>query len=134
MEIEVKITQILATQRFTSKKNGNEYIKNSFVGQTNDQSYPKTICFEVMGEERWQQMGIMVGGMYQISFDVESRQWQDKWFTQATAWRAVRIDGGNVVGMPQQQQPQQQTAYQQAQQVYAPQPQQAQVSDDDLPF
>lgn len=92
MEIQVKITRILEPSKFKSTKNGNEYIKNQFVGETAGQ-YPKQIAFGVLGDDKFKQMNIVVGGTYNISFDVESREWQGKFFTECQAWRAVRIDG-----------------------------------------
>ena len=91
MEIQVKIIKVLETQSFTSQKTGNVYVKNTFVGATQGQ-YPKNIAFAVMGEDKFAQMGIVVGGTYNVSFDVESREWNGKWFTEASAWRARRID------------------------------------------
>lgn len=110
MEIQVKIIKVLETQSFTSQKTGNVYVKNIFVGQTQG-VYPKNIAFAVMGEDKFAQMCIVVGGTYNVSFDVESREWNGKWFTEASAWRVQRIDGvqqqqaannNNVTAQPQQ--------------------------------
>ena len=92
MEIQVKIVNVLPVQTFTSSKTGNSYAKYTFVGETAGQ-YPKKIAFTVMGEDKFNGMGIVVDGTYTVSFDVESREWQGKWFTEASAWKAVRIDG-----------------------------------------
>ena len=92
MEIQVKIVNVLPVQTFTSSKTGNSYSKYTFVGETAGQ-YPKKIAFTVMGEDKFNQMGIVVDGTYNVSFDVESREWQGKWFTEASAWRAQRMDG-----------------------------------------
>ena len=92
MEIQVKITKILDAQRFVSRKDGSEIVKNTFIGETQGQ-YPKTIAFTVMGKDKFDPMGIVVGGTYNVSFDVESREWQGKWFTEASAWKSVRMDG-----------------------------------------
>lgn len=92
MEITVKVIAILDAQKFTSQRTGNEYIKNTFVGETQGQ-YPKKIAFSVMGEDKFKQMNIVVGGNYNVSFDVESREWQGKWFTECQAWRTQRVDG-----------------------------------------
>lgn len=91
MEISVKIIKILDAQSFNSK-NGEITIKNTFVGETQGQ-YPKNIAFSVLGEDKFNQMGIVVGAQYNVSFDVESREWQGKWFTECKAWKAVRVDG-----------------------------------------
>lgn len=130
MELQVKVIGVLEPQSFESKKNGNTYVRHTFIGETSGQ-YPRKIAFTVMGDDRFKQMGIVVGGNYNVSFDVESREWQGRWFTEASAWRAQRIDGDGA----QVQQPQQS----QKQEEQNPIPQQAQSSNsgdnaDDLPF
>ena len=92
MEIQGKVVAVLNPQSYTSQKNGNTYVTNQFVIETQGQ-YPKKVAFKVMGEDKFAQMQIAVGGFYNVSFDVESREWQGKWFTECQAWRAVRMDG-----------------------------------------
>lgn len=92
MEIQGKVVAVLNPQTYTSQKNGNTYVTNQFVIETQGQ-YPKKVAFKVMGEDKFKQMQIAVGGFYNVSFDVESREWQGKWFTECQAWRAVRMDG-----------------------------------------
>ena len=134
MEIQIKVIKILPASRFTSQKNGNEYVKNTFVGETAGQ-YPKTIAFGVMGEDKFNQMNIVVGGTYSVSFDVESREWQGKYFTECQAWRAVRMDGG--IPVPQTQGGTTGNAPSAPAPTSAPATQSAQQStgaNDDLPF
>ena len=90
MEITGKVIQILPEQRFNGR-NG-EVVKNTFVIETQGQ-YPKKIAFSVLGQDKFNQMGLVVGGTYNVSFDVESREWQGKWFSDVSAWRAIRTDG-----------------------------------------
>lgn len=101
-DITGKVIKILDAQRFVSQKNGNEYVRNTFVLETSGQ-HPKKVAFSVMGAERLAQMGIVVGGQYSVSFDVESREWKERWFTECNAWKAVRIDGQQQQLAPQQQ-------------------------------
>lgn len=101
MEIQGKVIAILEPQRFVSSKNGKEYVTTVFVIETPGQ-YPKKVAMKVMGEDKFKQMGIVMGGTYNVSFDVESREWQGKWFTECQAWRTQRMDGT-------QEQPQQST-------------------------
>jgi hypothetical protein len=58
-----------------------------------------------MGEDKFKQMGIVMGGTYNVSFDVESREWQGKWFTECQAWRTQRVDGVQQAATQTQQQP-----------------------------
>jgi len=101
MEIQGKVVAVLNPQSYTSQKNGNTYVTNQFVIETQGQ-YPKKVAFKVMGEDKFAQMQIAVGGFYNVSFDVESREWKGKWFTECQAWRTQRVDGT-------QEQPQQAT-------------------------
>lgn len=123
MEIQGKIIAILEPQRFVSQKNGNEYVTTVFVIETQGQ-YPKKVAMKVMGEDKFKQMGIVMGGIYNVSFDVESREWKGKYYTECQAWRAVRMDG--------------QQASTNASPLPAPQPQvqqnDAKTDDSNLPF
>lgn len=92
MEISVKIIEVLAPQTFTSSRDGSSIVKNVFIGETAGQ-YPKKIAFSVIGEDKFRLMNIVVGNTYNVSFDVESRQWRDKWFTECSAWKTVSMDG-----------------------------------------
>lgn len=93
MDITCKIINILPVESFTSSKNGQTYNRYGFIGETQEQ-YPKKIHFQCLGDERWQKLGIVLGEEFQISFDLSSREWKEKWFTQVDAWRAIRISNG----------------------------------------
>lgn len=58
-----------------------------------------------MGEEKFKQMNLVEGKIYSVSFDIESREWQNKWFTEASAWRAICVDGQQPTQAPQTQAP-----------------------------
>ena len=133
MDLQVKVIKVLETQKFTSQKNGNEYVKNFFVGETIGQ-YPKHVAFSVMGEEKFKQMGIVVGGTYNVSFDIDSREWKGRWFTDCNAWKAIRVDGN----APQASQATQPVSQQPQAQAPSPQPAVADATpssnSNDLPF
>lgn len=134
MEIQGNVIKILDTQKFVSKKDGNEYVKNAFVVETVGQ-YPKRVCFTVMGADKWGVMSIVEGKSYSVSFDVESREWQGKWFTDCMAWKAVSLENNNGGSAPMQQA---QTQQAQPMQPMQPQPQPQNSNDSeqssDLPF
>lgn len=94
MEIQGKCIKILEPVRFISRRNGEEVVKTTFIIETSGQ-YPKKVAFTVMGFDRFNSMGVVVGGDYNVSFDVESREWNEKWFTDLAAWRAVRLDNAS---------------------------------------
>lgn len=127
MDLTGKCIRILEPQSGISAKSGEEWVKNSFVIEIAGQ-YPTRVAFTVFGEDRWTQMGIAVGGQYQVSFDIDAREWQGRWFNDLSAWKAVRIGG--------QQQQTQSPALQQTQSPVpeAPTGGQQQSDGSDLPF
>lgn len=101
MDIQVTVTKIGDMQVITSKRTGNITKKYLFVGTTGGQ-YPKTVAFAVLGEERYDKMQIEVGATYQVAFDIESREWNGKYYTELSAWQAVRMDArGGKPEVPQ---------------------------------
>ena len=105
MEITGKIIKLLEPQKFTSKKNGNEYVRHAFVIETQGQ-YPRKAMFTVMGDDKFNQMGIVLGKTYAISFDVDCREWQGRWFNELSAWKATCLDGQQQPSQPSPQQQQ----------------------------
>ena len=147
MEVQVTITEICPVENIVSKTSGKEYHKYKFVGKTQG-AYPKEICFETLGDDKMAQFNLVAGQNYIISFDIESRRWNGKFFTSINAWKVVPNNGQvqqqaqpmmQQQPMPQQgyqmqpQQPQYGYGYQQPQQAPAPMPQQ-QGNNDPLPF
>lgn len=135
MEVQVTITEICPVENIVSKSTGKEYHKYKFVGKTQG-AYPKEICFETLGDDKMAQFNLVAGQNYIVSFDIESRRWNDKFFTSVNAWKVVP---DNAQVQPQQQQQfVQQQPYQQPygyQQVAQPAPAPMQQQDDDpLPF
>ena len=88
MEITGKIIAVLPVQGGTSK-NGNEWKKQEYVLETHDQ-YPKKVCFQIFGADRIEQAGIQPGEELTVSFDIDSREYQGRWFTNISAWKVDR--------------------------------------------
>ena len=134
MEIEVEIVKVLEEQKFNTR-NG-EMTRHSFVGRTFG-DYPKEMCFEVVGDERWGKMSNNITPSRRVSvrFDASSREWQGKWFTSLTAFSVFAKE--SEIGQSQSQGQNVQQA--QSAQSPAPQPQsqtatQSQEESDDIPF
>ena len=101
MEIQVNITQVLDTQTI-NKKDGSTTQKAAFIGETLGQ-YPKKVKFDVMGDKLEQIMSpVVVGAQLAVSFDVESREWQGKWYTDLKVWRTQSLQQGQQAATQQQ--------------------------------
>lgn len=93
MEFTGKIIAILTPKSGVSKATGNEWKAQEFVIENHDQ-YPKKMCFEVFGAEKIEQFGIQMGEELTVSFDIDARQWQDRWFNSIRAWKVERVAAG----------------------------------------
>lgn len=99
MDITCKIIKILPVESFTSSRNGQNYNRYGFIGETQEQ-YPKKIHFQCLGDEKWQKLGIVLDEEFQISFDLSSREWKGRWYTQVDVWRAERKTIGATAQAP----------------------------------
>ncbi len=88
MDISGKIIAVLPEQSGTSKA-GNEWKKQEYVLETFDQ-YPKKICFQIFGEDKITQAGIQAGENLKVYIDIDSREYQGRWFTNINAWKVER--------------------------------------------
>ena len=138
MELKGKVVQMLNWQEYTSKKTGQKDYKYSFVVETEGQ-YPKKVCLQVWGNEKYSAMNIQVGATYNFHIELDSHEWNGKWYNDVTAWRADAISavaqGQSVQPVAQNQAPQQPaTQPQPQQQAQAPQNNPQQVRQDPHPF
>ena len=83
MEITGTIIQILPEVGGTGKT-GNPWRKQDYILETKDQ-YPKKICFNAWGE-KIDQFALQAGDEATVSFDIESREYNGRWFTEVKAW------------------------------------------------
>ncbi len=86
MEITGEIIECLPVKSGQSAKG--EWRKQEYVLQTDGQ-YPKKICFMVWGE-KVEQFAIQQGEVLQVSIDLESREYNGRWYTDVKAWRVSR--------------------------------------------
>ena len=93
MDFSGKIIAILPPKSGVSKATGNEWKAQEYVIENHDQ-YPKKMCFEVFGTEKIEQFNIQMGEEINVSFDIDSRQWNDRWFNSIRAWKVERVAAG----------------------------------------
>lgn len=93
MEFSGRVIAILPARTGVSKSTGNEWKVQSYVVENHDQ-YPRRMCFEVFGGDKIDQFNIQMGEELNVSFDIDARQWQDKWFNTIRAWKVERVQEG----------------------------------------
>lgn len=129
MEIKGRIIQIMPLVTGVSAKG--EWKKQDYILQTDDQ-YPKKICFNAWGS-KVDDFALNEGDEVVVSIDIESREFNGRWYTDVRAWKVDRSQP-----MQQQQQFAGAPAYSGTpfppQEPYFPPANGGNNSTDDLPF
>jgi len=83
MQLQAKLIQLLPLQTGTGK-NG-QWKKQDIIVETDGQ-YPKKICISIWGD-KISENHLKIGNMLKIDFDLESREFNGKWYTDVKAWK-----------------------------------------------
>ena len=89
MELAGRVIAVLEPKGGTSR-NGNEWKVQEYVIETHDQ-YPRRMCFDVFGDDKIKQFNIQIGEELNVSFDIDAREWQGRWFNSIRAWKVERV-------------------------------------------
>jgi len=100
-ELKGKVISVLPIETGTGK-NGKEWKKQTFAIETESQ-YPKKVAFEVWNDQISNLEG--VGTEVVVKYDAESREYNNKWYTQLKAYNIVttRSTAGGSVEDKQEQ-------------------------------
>lgn len=85
LEINGKLIQKLELQSGMSKS-GSNWQKQEFIIET-DEQYPKKICANLWGDKIDMLSSINIGDDVVLSFNLESREYNGKWYTDVKAWK-----------------------------------------------
>ena len=86
LEISGKIIELL-TVKSGQSANG-EWRKQEYILET-ETEYPKKICFMAWGD-KIDQFNIQNGENLAVSVDLESREYNGRWYTDVKAWKISR--------------------------------------------
>jgi hypothetical protein len=95
MQTTSKLIKLLPIQTGTGK-NG-EWKKQEIIVETDGQ-YPKKICMSIWGEKINLQQ-LQIGNTLNIDFDIESREYNGKWYTDVKVWK-VGLSGNETASSP----------------------------------
>ena len=104
MAVQAKVISKLDMVEGVSKSSGKEFKYFNFIGETIEQ-YPRKIAFEAFGEKRIANCQVNENDVYNVSFDVESREFEGKWYTKASAWKTELVSSSAMGDQQQTQQP-----------------------------
>lgn len=101
-DIYGKIIAVLPTRSGTSAR-GTQWSSQTAVIETQEQ-YPKKLAFDVLGD-KINEFNLQVGEFATVSYDIDAREFNGRWFNNVHAWQVVKAQPGGVP--PQQPAPQQ---------------------------
>ncbi|GAA4059598.1 DUF3127 domain-containing protein [Flavobacterium chungnamense] len=88
MNIKAKLTQLLPLQTGFGK-NG-QWRKQDIIVETEGQ-YPKKICISIWGD-KINEKQLIIGNQLSIDFELESREFNGKWYTDVKAGKIDLVD------------------------------------------
>jgi hypothetical protein len=86
MEIKGRVTHILPEQ--SGEGRNGTWRKQEYVIEIPG-TYPKSVCFDIWGANI-DAFAIKQGEEINVSFDLESREYNGRWFTNVKAWKISR--------------------------------------------
>ena len=96
MELIGKIIQNLPLQEGVSKA-GNPWKKQEYILETLGTQYPRKVCFNLFGDNV-DKFPMQVGQDVTVSIDIESREFNGRWYTDVRAWNV--LNGVQLAGAP----------------------------------
>jgi hypothetical protein len=91
LELTGKITHVLPEKSGTSSRG--QWRKQEYVIEVPGE-YPKQVCFMIWGD-KIDQFRIQQGQELTVSFDLESREYNGRWYTDVKAWRVQPAGQGD---------------------------------------
>ena len=100
MEVSGKVINLAEIQTGTSAKG--DWTKQDFVIET-EGDYPKKICINSFNNKvdlsAWK-----IGDVVTVSVNIESREYNGKWYTNVSAWKIDLVEAGGNSELPPSEQ------------------------------
>ncbi len=91
MDISGKLSLHLPIQ--TGEGKNGPWQKSGFVVEISNEKFPKKVFFTTWGDAIAKSQNFQAGDDVKVSFDLESREYQGKWYSDIKAWNIERIAG-----------------------------------------
>lgn len=94
MEITGTLSRILPL--VTGQGRNGEWRKQEFVIDIEAGNFPKKVCFSLWGDKIGQ-VSLREGAVIKVFFDLESREYNGRYFTEARAWKIENVESAAPV-------------------------------------
>lgn len=89
MELQGRV--IAETEERSGTSARGEWKLKGYVIETHE-NYPRKMMFEVFGEERLRRFNIQVGQEVLVSFDIDAREYNGRWYNSIRAFDVRQVD------------------------------------------
>ena len=93
MALELVGSLIKVLPEVTGQGKNGPWMKQEFVIETFDQ-YPKKVCLSAWGDKTADLKRYALGDVLKLNISIESREYNERWFTEARAFRIELNEGG----------------------------------------
>lgn len=94
MEFTGRIIQVLEARGGVSSRTGNPWKTQDYVIEETVGQYPKRMVFNVFGEDNINRFNIQPGQELTVSFDINAREYNGRWFNDIRVWNVVPATPG----------------------------------------
>ncbi|MCF0172512.1 MAG: DUF3127 domain-containing protein [Bacteroidales bacterium] len=92
--LEGKLTAKMDVSRGNSARGA--WAKQEFIVELADGKFPTNVCLSVWGEDKVNDLArYNAGDFVSVSFDISSREFNGRWYTDLRAWRIMPAQGQN---------------------------------------
>ncbi len=99
MAIDIKCRLVGKLQVQNGNSARGAWCKQDFIVETIE-TYPRKICMNVWGEDKVAELsGYNIGENLIISVNIESREFNGRWYTDVRAWRIQRESAAQNAGV-----------------------------------
>jgi len=92
MSLELKGRLVQKLQKESGEGRNGRWEKQQFVIETQEQ-YPKKICIVCWGDKISMLDSLNEGDQLNVAVNIESREYNSRWYTDVRAWRIERVAG-----------------------------------------
>ena len=92
MSLELKGRLVQKLQKESGEGRNGRWEKQQFVIETQEQ-YPKKVCIVCWGDKISMLDSLNEGDQLNVAVNIESREYNNRWYTDVKAWRIERVAG-----------------------------------------
>jgi len=97
LEITGKLIKTLTVQSGTNARG--TWSKQEFILETLEQ-YPRKVCISAWGERVNELSALQENDILKVTFNLESREYNERWYTDVRAWRIEKQVAAGAVASP----------------------------------